>query len=108
MSIYNLCALEFDVAHHCRRSPLPTVISFAAGCDTGFGRVIAVTLRERGFNVFAGCLDPKSDGAEYLRPLGVHVLHVDYLKPDTVVNAYDKISDVLEGKGSLLIRNLEI
>lgn len=81
-----------------RNLPVANKAVFVTGCDTGFGRVIAVTLRERGFNVFAGCLDPKSDGAEYLRPLGVHVLHVDYLKPDTVVNAYDKISDVLEGK----------
>lgn len=32
------------------------------GCDTGFGQAVAIHLAERGFHVFAGCLEQESFG----------------------------------------------
>ncbi|CAN7995417.1 unnamed protein product, partial [Ixodes hexagonus] len=68
-----------------------------AGCDTGLGHVAAVELQKRGLLVFAGCLDQHSEGAQYLKSLGIIVLRVDYLKPDTIEKAYRKISEGLNG-----------
>ena len=37
------------------------------GCDTGFGHALAAKLDNIGFNVFAGCLDSRGDGARKLQ-----------------------------------------
>ncbi|XP_072021917.1 D-beta-hydroxybutyrate dehydrogenase, mitochondrial-like [Amphiura filiformis] len=37
------------------------------GCDTGFGHALAAKLDDIGFNVFAGCLDSRGDGARKLQ-----------------------------------------
>ncbi|XP_077531048.1 retinol dehydrogenase 7-like [Haemaphysalis longicornis] len=70
---------------------------FITGCDTGLGNAMALALRQKGFTVFAGCLDVRSEGARNLMSNGITALHVDYLKPETIVDAYDTIRDKMNG-----------
>ncbi|XP_077531044.1 retinol dehydrogenase 7-like [Haemaphysalis longicornis] len=72
---------------------------FITGCDTGLGNAMALALRQKGFTVFAGCLDVSSEGARNLMSNGITTLHVDYLKHETIVAAYDHIRDSLNGNG---------
>ncbi|KAM7289669.1 hypothetical protein ISCGN_029798 [Ixodes scapularis] len=55
------------------------------------------SLRDKGLTVYAGCLDPDSEGARLLRTSGVRVFHVDYLRHDTLVGAYAGIRDAGTG-----------
>ncbi|XP_040077729.1 D-beta-hydroxybutyrate dehydrogenase, mitochondrial-like [Ixodes scapularis] len=84
-------------ANYALNLPAANKSVFITGCDTGLGYVAAVALHRKGFIVFAGCLDQYSEGALYLKSSGIIVLHVDYLRPDTIENAYRKICDVLNG-----------
>ncbi|KAH9380124.1 hypothetical protein HPB48_000733 [Haemaphysalis longicornis] len=82
---------------------LPTEdICHTAGCDTGLGNAIALALHNKGFTVFAGCLDVRSEGARKLMSNGVTALHVDYLEHDTIVAAYDNIRDNLNALWGLV------
>lgn len=81
-----------------RKLPVTGKAVFVSGCDTGLGQVIALGLQKKGFIVFAGCLDPNSEGSRNLIAHSITVLHVDYLKHDTIVRAYDEIKNRLEGK----------
>ncbi|KAH9380123.1 hypothetical protein HPB48_000732 [Haemaphysalis longicornis] len=66
---------------------------------TGLGNAMALALRQKGFTVFAGCLDVSSEGARNLMSNGITALHVDYLKHETIVDAYDTIRHKLNGNG---------
>ncbi|XP_004692512.1 PREDICTED: 11-cis retinol dehydrogenase [Condylura cristata] len=48
-----------------RRLPASDAFVFITGCDSGFGRLLALRLDRRGFRVLASCLTPS--GAEGLR-----------------------------------------
>ncbi|KAL1422208.1 hypothetical protein MTO96_022341 [Rhipicephalus appendiculatus] len=84
--------------HLLDRLPVTGKAVFVSGCDTGLGQVIALGLQKKGFNVFAGCMDPNSEGSRNLIAHSISVLHVDYLKHDTIVRAYDEIKNRLDGK----------
>lgn len=71
----------------------PTV--FITGCDSGLGLHIARRLHEHGFQIFAGCLDPNSDGALILKEQKVAVLAVDYLDEESIVQAYRNVTNML-------------
>ncbi|KAK8774167.1 hypothetical protein V5799_011291 [Amblyomma americanum] len=70
----------------------------AQGCDSGLGQIVALALQQKGFTVFAGCLELDSQGARNLIANSVTVLHVDYLKHDTIIRAYHDICERLGGK----------
>ena len=66
------------------------------GCDSGFGFLLAKSLMKRGLFVFAGVLNPASDGAQILQlsPL-VKVIKVDITKPADVNEAYTIVDEYL-------------
>jgi len=66
------------------------------GCDSGFGLEAALRLDKFGFWVFAGCLDPKGDGAHKLKHGGsnrLHVVELDVTKEMTVLAAMETIEN---------------
>ena len=59
------------------------------GCDTGFGRAVAVGLAQRGYTVFAGCLSATAIEAEGVPEGNLHVCGMDVTHQadvDKVVN----------------------
>ncbi|XP_050046663.2 retinol dehydrogenase 5-like [Dermacentor andersoni] len=80
------------------RLPVTGRAVFVTGCDTGLGQVIALGLQQKGFVVFAGCLDLTSEGSRNLMSHSITVLHVDYLKHNTLVRAYEDVKERLNGK----------
>lgn len=50
---------------------------FITGCDSGFGRLLALQLDQKGFRVLAGCLTPS--GAEDLQQMASSRLHTTLL-----------------------------
>ncbi|KAG7175094.1 short-chain dehydrogenase/reductase family 9C member 7-like [Homarus americanus] len=71
---------------------------FITGCDTGFGRLLAVRLDKMGFKVYAGCLLPNGEGACLLQQEAsakLKVLSVDVTKDDEVRAAYKTIENDL-------------
>ncbi|KAM7299908.1 hypothetical protein ISCGN_020472 [Ixodes scapularis] len=79
----------------------PTV--FITGCDSGLGLHIARRLHEHGFEVYAGCLDPNSDGGAILKDLKVTVVPIDYLDEESIVQAYKTVTTHLGEKGRFAI-----
>ncbi|XP_064487808.1 retinol dehydrogenase 5-like isoform X2 [Ornithodoros turicata] len=71
---------------------------FITGCDTGLGYCLADSLVEKGFDVYAGCLDVTSEGARMLADKNVNVVPVDYLELDTVVKSYSQVKRRLREK----------
>ncbi|CAN7984774.1 unnamed protein product, partial [Ixodes hexagonus] len=63
------------------------------GCDYGLGYHVAASLHAKGLTVYAGCLEPDSEGGLLLLSAGVRVLHADYRKHDTLVGAFAAIRD---------------
>lgn len=61
---------------------------FITGCDSGFGRLLALRLDQRGFRVLASCLTPS--GAEDLQRVASSRLHttlLDVTDPQSVQRA---------------------
>lgn len=61
---------------------------FITGCDSGFGRLLALRLDQRGFRVLASCLTPS--GAEDLQRAASSRLHttlLDITNPQSVQQA---------------------
>lgn len=92
------CLKRHLTARFGRRLPVTGKAVFVSGCDTGLGQAIALGLQNKGFIVFAGCMDPDSEGSRNLIAHSITVLHVDYLKHDTIVRAYDEVKNRLKGK----------
>ncbi|XP_062059508.1 retinol dehydrogenase 5 [Lepus europaeus] len=72
------------------RQSLPSsdTFIFITGCDSGFGRLLALRLDQRGFRVLAGCLTPS--GAENLQQVASSRLHttlLDVTDPQSVQRA---------------------
>lgn len=72
------------------RQSLPSsdAFIFITGCDSGFGRLLALRLDQKGFRVLAGCLTPS--GAENLQQVASSRLHttlLDVTDPQSVQRA---------------------
>ena len=68
--------------------PASDAFIFITGCDSGFGRLLALRLDQRGFRVLASCLTPS--GAEDLRQVASSRLHttlLDVTDPQSVRQA---------------------
>lgn len=74
----------------------PTV--FISGCDSGWGLHTARRLHEHGFEVYAGVMDPGSDGATVLKEMRVNVVPLDYMEEDSIVQAYKTVTTKLGDK----------
>jgi short chain dehydrogenase len=76
------------------------------GCDTGFGRELALRAADQGYIVFAGCLDSESswgkengsDFATILTKGTIVPLPMDVTKDDQVQNAVAKVTAWLQEK----------
>ncbi|XP_004589694.2 retinol dehydrogenase 5 [Ochotona princeps] len=71
-----------------QRLPASDAFVFITGCDSGFGRLLALRLDQRGFQVLAGCLTPS--GAEKLQQVASSRLHttlLDVTDPQSVQRA---------------------
>ncbi|KAM5289210.1 retinol dehydrogenase 5 [Ctenodactylus gundi] len=60
-----------------QRLPTRDAFVFITGCDSGFGRLLALRLDQRGFRVLASCLT--SSGAEELQQMASSRLHATLL-----------------------------
>lgn len=68
--------------------PASDAFVFITGCDSGFGRLLALRLDQRGFRVLASCLTPS--GAEDLQRVASSRLHttlLDVTDPQSVQRA---------------------
>ncbi len=80
------------------------------GCDTGFGHALATELDNIGFNVFAGCLNSRGDGARKLQEGAssrLMILQMDISKEEQVQAAVATVKQNLpastKGTGTLLL-----
>ncbi|XP_042856171.1 short-chain dehydrogenase/reductase family 9C member 7-like [Penaeus japonicus] len=68
------------------------------GCDSGFGRLLAIRLDQLGYKVYAGCLQPDGTGATSLKletSTKLTVVSLDVTKEEEVRAAYKFIEDDL-------------
>ncbi|XP_054153233.1 short-chain dehydrogenase/reductase family 9C member 7-like [Oppia nitens] len=70
------------------------------GCDSGFGNLLAYSLNERGFRVYATCLDPDGDGGQGLTKNSrftdqMVVLKMNVTDDDNVRQVYNQVTDDL-------------
>ncbi|XP_054154052.1 short-chain dehydrogenase/reductase family 9C member 7-like, partial [Oppia nitens] len=70
------------------------------GCDSGFGNLLAYSLNERGFRVYATCLDPDGDGGQGLTKNSrftdqMVVLKMNVTDDDNVRQVYKQVTDDL-------------
>ncbi|KAK7068739.1 hypothetical protein SK128_026624 [Halocaridina rubra] len=71
------------------------------GCDSGFGKLLALRLDTMGYKVYAGCLMPDGKGAMSLKQEAsskLSVVSLDVTKDDEVRAAYKYIEDDLGDK----------
>lgn len=62
------------------------------GCDTGFGNMLARSLSQQGFLVYAGCLDSNTEGAMVLKKCrNVRVLQLDVTKDNQIDEALEAV-----------------
>jgi len=83
-----LSGFAFPVFHV---EPSLDKVIFVTGCDSGFGKALAVRLAQKGFKVYAACLTPK--GAEEITAecAAVQTLLLDVTKADQVQSAADRV-----------------
>lgn len=75
---------------------------FITGCDTGFGHDLARRLDSQQFTVFAGCLNPDSDGARKLKANSskrLHIVPLDVGSDQSVEEAHDYVVKHLPESG---------
>ena len=72
-----------------------------AGCDRGFGFMLAVHLSALGYRVFAACLDLTGEGAVKLRQTSANivVLQLDVTSDQQVAEARTFVDNQLQGCG---------
>lgn len=78
------------------------------GCDSGFGHMLAVALDQRGFVVFAGCLQPEGAGAQSLIHLcssRLQILKLNVTSEQDVQEAKKLVQDNLPEKGLWAVIN---
>ena len=81
----------YDPAEH-EDEELAIVIT---GCDSGFGKEIAFWAAEKGFYVFAGCLNEKSF-AQFAQSSTVIPVHMNVTSDKDVSQAVEKVSNWLK------------
>ena len=73
------------------------------GCSSGIGRDAALTLQERGWQVFASCRTQADCDA--IQDLGLHSPRLDYTDPTSVTQALKETLDVTGGTLNALFNN---
>ena len=91
---------------HSQLVDLDKKVIFITGCDTGIGNQTAKYFHKLGFVVFAGCLDPQSEGALELKSLDkqsngtssnrIQIVQIDITRTDSVTNAVNQLDDFLK------------
>jgi len=71
---------------------------FITGCDSGFGRALAERLDSLGCQVFAACFTEKGIAELSNGFHNVHPLQLDVTNTDSIVEAYNKVKHILQGK----------
>ncbi|XP_070568491.1 retinol dehydrogenase 7-like [Ptychodera flava] len=72
------------------------------GCDSGLGNALTQYLDERGFQVFAGCLDKERKGAIQLASLcsdKLTLLQLDVTNEEEIQQALQVVQEKLQGQG---------
>ncbi|XP_010643091.1 retinol dehydrogenase 5 isoform X3 [Fukomys damarensis] len=83
-----------------QRLPASSPFVFVTGCDSGFGRLLALQLDQRGFRVLASCLTPS--GAKELQQMASSRLHttlLDVTDPQSVHQAAQWVETHVQGAG---------
>jgi 3-hydroxybutyrate dehydrogenase len=78
---------------------------YVTGCDSGFGYEVAILLDSHGFHVFAGCLDPAGEGANFLRAQGsdrLTIVDLDITNEQKISQAAQIVSTECEKRGICL------
>lgn len=79
---------------------------FITGCDRGFGETLASRLALEGYNVYAGCLDTNSEGANRLYSYSnIIVLHIDVTDNKSVDGAVKMLEQKLFETGLWAVVN---
>lgn len=108
LPIFVIILLAFGINWYLRRKILHAdeKAVFITGCDRGFGETLASRLALDGYEVFAGCLDPNSEGASRLRKYStVTVLQVDVTDDKSVKIATEVLNSRLYKKGLWAVVN---
>eukprot|EP00624_Nannochloropsis_granulata_P001371 evm.model.NODE_16645_length_15759_cov_30.505997.5 len=66
-------------------------VVFITGCDSGFGKALAVLLAQKGFKVYAACLTAKGAESMTTECAAVQTLLLDVTKADQVQSAADRV-----------------
>lgn len=65
--------------------PASDAFIFITGCDSGFGRLLALQLDQKGFQVLAGCLTPSgAEGLQQMASSRLHTALLDITDPQNV------------------------
>ncbi|EHB06567.1 11-cis retinol dehydrogenase [Heterocephalus glaber] len=83
-----------------QRLPTSSPFVFITGCDSGFGRLLALRLDQRGFRVLASCLTPS--GAKELQQMAssrLHTILLDITDPQSVQQAAKWVETHVQGAG---------
>lgn len=68
--------------------PVSDAFVFITGCDSGFGRLLALRLDQRGFRVLASCLTPLgAEGLQQAASSRLHTTLLDVTDPQSVQQA---------------------
>ncbi|EYB91039.1 hypothetical protein Y032_0211g2201 [Ancylostoma ceylanicum] len=80
---------------------------FITGCDSGFGRLLALKLLKMGVNVFAGCYTEqgREDLIKHGRRCGggqLYTVHIDITKDESVLEAKKNVEKILNDQKAQL------
>lgn len=94
---------------HCylmREFPFYLFFCFIAGCDSGFGNILAQRLDDLGLHVFAGCLHPEKEGAQTLKKScseRLHVVDLNVLSQESIENAVQYVTENLKDNSNFYL-----
>lgn len=81
-------------------------LCFIAGCDSGFGNILAQRLDDLGLHVFAGCLHPEKEGAQTLKKScseRLHVVYLNVLSAESIEHAVQYVSENLKDNSNFFL-----